>query len=104
MTIKALDLARFMAKIGHAFAEQLRRLEHQIVRSLAAVRRARPLGDEVKFGPGFKGEPVGAIAKRHCWLVKNHNTVSMSVAKRIVREARTAITAAMKNRMAACSA
>ena len=52
-------------KIVHALAQQPRRLEHEIVRSFAAVSRARTDGREAEFGPGRERQPVGAIAKRH---------------------------------------
>ena len=51
-------------EVRHAFAEQLRRLEHQIVRCLAAGLRQRPGRRKLQSGPGRQAEAVGAIGER----------------------------------------
>ncbi len=52
-------------EIRNALAEQLRRLEHQIVGGLATGLRERPGGREMEFGASRQAQAVGAIGERH---------------------------------------
>ena len=49
----------------HAFAEQPRRLEHEIVGGLATGLRQRPVTVKLQFRSGLQAQTVGAIGKRH---------------------------------------
>ena len=48
----------------HALTEQLRGLEHQIVRGLAAGLSQRPRSLEAQFSSGRQAQSVGAIGER----------------------------------------